>query len=133
MEEDDELERIRVAYSKGEMLTGELKAICIKYLQDYVKAFQDRRSKVTEEVIDHFMEQRKLEFKGNPKAPIVIPTVQEKKEDGAKGAAEDGKLTKNQLKKLEKQKQVEAKKAQKAKEKQAAKETGEAKEAVVPK
>ncbi|KAJ9141759.1 Tryptophan--tRNA ligase, cytoplasmic [Pleurostoma richardsiae] len=133
MEEDDELERIRVAYSKGEMLTGELKAICIKYLQDYVKAFQDRRSKVTEEVIDHFMEQRKLEFKGNPKAPIVIPTVQEKKEDGAKGAAEDGKLTKNQLKKLEKQKQVEAKKAQKAKEKQAAKETSGAKEAVAPK
>ncbi|KAK4451905.1 hypothetical protein QBC34DRAFT_46081 [Podospora aff. communis PSN243] len=122
LEDDDELERIRVAYEKGEMLTGELKAICIKELQAYVAAFQERRAKVGDDVVDLFMGQRPLQWVGNPKAPRVVPVV-----DGTAGAAGaaadggeggDGKLTKNQLKKLEKQKQIEAKKAQKAKEKE---------------
>ena len=116
LEDDDELEKIRVAYRKGEMLTGELKAICIKELQKYVAAFQERRAKVDDETVKLFMQTRPLKWGGNPRAPIVVPKF-ENGEAGEAKEGEDGKLTKNQLKKLEKQKQIEAKKAQKAKEK----------------
>lgn len=117
LEDDEELEKIRVAYESGEMLTGDLKAICIKELQTYVAAFQERRAKVDDEAVKLFMTTRPLQWNGNPRAPVVVPQVQNA--DG-EAAAEggDGKLTKNQLKKLEKQKQIEAKKAQKAKEKE---------------
>lgn len=71
LEDDDELERIRVAYEKGEMLTGELKQRCIAELQEYVKGFQDRRSKVTDDILAEFMRPRPLEWKGNPN-PIVV-------------------------------------------------------------
>jgi len=119
LEDDDELERIRVSYESGEMLTGELKAICIKELQKYVAAFQERRAKVGDDVVELFMERRPLKWVGNPKAPLVVPQVVEGNADAADGKeGGDGKLTKNQLKKLEKQKQIEAKKAQKAKEKE---------------
>lgn len=68
------------------------------------------------------MSVRPLKWGGNPKAPRVVPVV----EDGpAKTEGEGGetKLTKNQLKKLEKEKQIAAKKAAKAAEKEAAKAT----------
>jgi tryptophanyl-tRNA synthetase len=71
MEDDDELEQIRQKYEKGELLTGELKAICIKYLQEYVGAFQERRVKVTEEVRQEFMSERPLTYGGNPN-PVVV-------------------------------------------------------------
>jgi tryptophanyl-tRNA synthetase len=66
MEDDDELERLRAGYEAGEILTGEMKQTCIKYLQEYVAAFQERRNKVTEEIRQEFMTPRKLEYKGNP-------------------------------------------------------------------
>ena len=66
LEDDEELERIRVAYEKGEMLTGELKAICVKELQTFVRGFQERKKKVTDEIRDEFMRPRKLEWRGNP-------------------------------------------------------------------
>ena len=118
LEDDEELERIRKAYEKGDMLTGQLKAICIKELQTYVASFQERRQKVDDEAVRQFMDKKPLSWKGNPRAPIVVPQIQK---DGEAKAAEggeggDGKLTKNQLKKLEKQRQIEEKKAQKAKE-----------------
>ncbi|EPS30063.1 Tryptophan--tRNA ligase, cytoplasmic [Penicillium oxalicum] len=74
LEDDAELERIRVAYEKGEMLTGELKNLCIAELQTYVKGFQDRRAHVTDEVLAEFMRPRPLEWKGNPN-----PVIAEKK------------------------------------------------------
>jgi tryptophanyl-tRNA synthetase len=121
LEDDDELERIRIAYENGEMLTGELKAICIKELQKYVAAFQERRAKVTDETVKQFMTPRPLTWRGNPRAPapIVVPKVADGEAAGAESAPAEGeaKMTKNQLKKLEKQRQAEAKKAQKAKEK----------------
>lgn len=117
LEDDEELEKIRVAYSKGELLTGELKALCIKELQTFVAAFQERRAKVDDAAVKQFTDIRPLTWMGNPKVPkadIVVPKL-----EGAEGAeGGDGKLTKNQLKKLEKQRQIEAKKAQKAKEKE---------------
>ena len=66
MEDDVELERIRDTYEKGDMLTGELKAICIKHLQEYVAGFQGRRKKVTEDVRKEFMKVRPLTWGGNP-------------------------------------------------------------------
>ena len=39
LDDDEKLEDIRVKYSSGEMLTGEVKTILIKCLQDFVKAF----------------------------------------------------------------------------------------------
>lgn len=66
LEDDAELERIRVAYEKGEMETSEIKAICIKELTDYVAAFRERRKTITEEVVRQFLKPRQLEFVGNP-------------------------------------------------------------------
>jgi tryptophanyl-tRNA synthetase len=62
LEDDEELESIRVAYRKGELLTGELKARCIKELQGYVSGFQARRKEVTDEVVAEFMKVRSLEY-----------------------------------------------------------------------
>ena len=119
LEDDDELERLRVSYKSGELSTGELKAICIRELQTYVAAFQERRAKVDDDTVKLFMSTRPLKWNGNPRAQIVVPEIDGAAEgEGSEGA--DGKLTKNQLKKLEKQKQIEAKKAQKAKEKEEA-------------
>jgi tryptophanyl-tRNA synthetase len=61
LEDDDELERIRVSYRKGEMLTGELKGICIGLLQDYCTGFQERRAAVTDDVVNSFFERKKME------------------------------------------------------------------------
>lgn len=126
MEDDDELQRIYDAYKKGEMLTGELKGICIKYLQEYVQKFQVLRAKVTEEVVDEFMAVRPLsDCKGNPEAPLALPIRAKAPAgdaaDGANAQTGDAALSKNALKKLEKEKQVAAKKAAKAAEKEAAK------------
>lgn len=101
------------------MLTGELKAICIKELQQYVADFQERRQKVDDETVKLFMQERPLKWVGNPRAPRVVPQVVPSGDGaGEQAAGGDGKLTKNQLKKLEKQKMIDAKKAQKAKEKE---------------
>ena len=118
LEDDNELERIRVEYESGQLLTGELKAICIKELQKYVAAFQERRGQVTDETVDVFMGRRALSWVGNPNAPRVVPVMEAAA--AQTGEAGEAPLTKNQLKKLEKQKQIDAKKAQKAKEKEGA-------------
>ncbi|KKA31042.1 hypothetical protein TD95_002961 [Thielaviopsis punctulata] len=121
LEDDDELKRIKEEYESGRMLTGELKAICIKFLQDYVQAFQERRAQVTEDVVSAYMTPRALKWGGNPKVPradLVVPVVAAAGDEAAKADGEgDGQMTKNQLKKLQKLKQQEEKKAAKAKEK----------------
>lgn len=117
LEDDEELEKIRVEYSTGRMLTGEIKAKCIEQLQIYVKGFQERRAQVSDETVRLFMDRRKLEWRGNPKAPLVVPVVAEQGNDEGEKPAASGEMTKNQLKKLEKQREIERKKAAKAKEK----------------
>ncbi|UNI14434.1 Tryptophan--tRNA ligase [Purpureocillium takamizusanense] len=126
LEDDVELKKIKEDYNSGKLLTGELKAMCTEHLQKYVSAFQERRAKVTDAVVDEFMATRPLEWKGNAKvlrADLVVPVSKsgEASTDGAAaGGAADGKLTKNQLKKLLKEQQIAQKKAEKAKEKAAA-------------
>lgn len=122
MEDDAELARIGEEYRSGKLLTGELKSICIQHLQEYVQGFQERRAKVTEEIIDEFMARRPLRWTGNPKAPVVVPVVENGAADGAGGEGGDGKVSKNQLKKLEKLKAIAEKKERQAQEKAAAKE-----------
>ncbi|XP_055321363.1 tryptophan--tRNA ligase, cytoplasmic [Sitodiplosis mosellana] len=60
--DDDELERIRVAYTKGEMLSGELKAKAIETLQPIVAEHQANRKLATDDVLDQFMALRQLKF-----------------------------------------------------------------------
>jgi len=79
LEDDEELARIKKAYESGEMLTGEIKQICIKLLQEYVAGFQERRKKVTEEVRLDFFKQKPLVYQGNPN-----PVKEDKKEEKPK-------------------------------------------------
>ncbi|KAJ9603840.1 tryptophan--tRNA ligase [Cladophialophora chaetospira] len=77
LEDDEELARIKEQYEKGEMMTGEIKAVCIKELQEYVAEFQKRRAAVSDEVVDRFFSvQNTLNFKG---APASSPTEAELK------------------------------------------------------
>ncbi|PHH83032.1 hypothetical protein CDD82_3834 [Ophiocordyceps australis] len=125
LESDEQLAQIKADYNSGKLLTGEIKAICIEYLQKYVSAFQDRRRKVTDTVVDEFMKARPLEWKGNtkvPRADLVVPETSGNA--GAEGGAGESKLTKNQVKKLLKEQQVAQKKADKAKEKAASGQAG---------
>lgn len=112
MEDDDELEKINLAYQKGEMLTGELKAKCISELQTYVKDFQERQSKVTEKVVDQFMRVHPLEWKANPNPKRPAPAESAKTEGVVDGVP---KLTKNQEIKLAKERMIAEKKAAKEK------------------
>jgi tryptophanyl-tRNA synthetase len=71
LESDEELEELRSQYKSGELLTGEMKAKCIKVLQEFVAGFQERRKKVTDEVINEFMSVRPLEWGGQKKKAEV--------------------------------------------------------------
>lgn len=98
-----------------------MKATCIKYLQEYVAAFQERRAKATLEVVSEFMASRPLEWTGNPNVPradLVVPVT--KKVDGEKPVEGEGGMTKSALKKQAKLQEIERKKAEKAAAKEAA-------------
>lgn len=78
LESDEELENLRTTYKSGELLTGEMKAKAISVLQEFVIGFQERRKKVTEEVIDEFMDCKRQLVWGQGK----------KKEEGKKAEVE---------------------------------------------
>ncbi|TGO50653.1 hypothetical protein BOTNAR_0385g00040 [Botryotinia narcissicola] len=110
---DDELENIKKAYRSGEMLTGELKVRCIQELQKYVKAFQERRAKITDEVVADFFVRKELVWVGNPNVKKATPAAGEEATsgEGVEGSGDGtGKLMKNQEKKLAKMKAIEEKK-----------------------
>ncbi|KAG0645166.1 Tryptophanyl-tRNA synthetase [Hyphodiscus hymeniophilus] len=121
MEDDEELARIKKEYETGKLLTGELKALCIQHLQEYVKAFQDRRERVTDETVQDFMAQKRLVFSGNPNAKVALNEGGETGLEGKMGEVKVEEKTKNQLKKEAKEKAIAEKKA--AKEASKAKET----------
>jgi tryptophanyl-tRNA synthetase len=113
LQDDAELAQIYKDYKKGTMATSEIKKKCADELSSFVTAFQARRAKVTEEILDEFMRPRPLQVHGQLSTSIV-PLV------GGKGAAKPGDVadpnSKSQAKKAEKMRLAEAKKAQKAKE-----------------
>lgn len=63
LEDDEELKKIYDTYKSGELMTGELKKKCIEVLQAFVAGFQERKSKVTEEIVAYYMDKnRKIEI-----------------------------------------------------------------------
>ncbi|GAA5897318.1 hypothetical protein JCM5296_000997 [Sporobolomyces johnsonii] len=54
LDDDAEVEQIAQDYRAGKLLTGELKQKTIAMIQDFVKAFQDRRAKVTDDLVKSF-------------------------------------------------------------------------------
>jgi len=62
LEDDAELERIRVAYTSGEMLSGEIKQLAIACLQPIVSEHQEKRKLIKDETVDLFMTPRKLNY-----------------------------------------------------------------------
>lgn len=60
--DDSVLEKVRLAYSSGEMLSGEIKKLAIEVLQPIVATHQESRRQVTDDILDQFMALRKLEF-----------------------------------------------------------------------
>lgn len=65
-EDDAKLEQLYKDYKSGALLTGDLKKLAIEALQKVVADFQERRAKVTDEVLESFMKPRKLQWGGNP-------------------------------------------------------------------
>ena len=55
LEDDKELDSIKMAYKSGELLTGELKQKCISILQKVIGDFQEKRSKVTDAIVQEFL------------------------------------------------------------------------------
>ncbi|KAH7927057.1 tryptophanyl-tRNA synthetase [Leucogyrophana mollusca] len=69
LDDDEELAKIGEEYRAGRLLTGQLKARCIQLLQDFVKDFQARKAKVTDDDIKAFMDaDRKIVPKFGQKA-----------------------------------------------------------------
>lgn len=69
LESDEELARVAEEYGSGRMLTGEIKSLCIKVLQDFVGNFQQRRAEITDEIVQKFM--------AFPSTPLEISLMQE--------------------------------------------------------
>ncbi|KAL4911004.1 hypothetical protein BDW74DRAFT_164683 [Aspergillus multicolor] len=69
-EDDAKLDEIYKSYKSGELLTGELKAMAIKKLQEYVAEFQERRKEVTDELLEKYMTPRRLEWNGTAQPKI---------------------------------------------------------------
>jgi tryptophanyl-tRNA synthetase len=63
LEDDVKLQDIREKYTKGEMLTGELKKELIGIVQTIVADHQTKRAAVTDEQVKQFMKPRKLNYK----------------------------------------------------------------------
>lgn len=62
LEDDDKLELIRTQYTKGQLLTGDLKKELISVLQKIVLTHQENRKKLTDEVVKQFMTPHRLKF-----------------------------------------------------------------------
>lgn len=62
MEDDERLEQIRKDYTSGELLTGELKKILIETLTPVITEHQQRRAKITDEMLKTYMTPRKLNY-----------------------------------------------------------------------
>ncbi|QBM89131.1 tryptophanyl-tRNA synthetase [Metschnikowia aff. pulcherrima] len=58
--DDEKLDQLATAYKKGELLSSEMKKECIEVLQEYVAAYQERRLKVDQTVLESFMKPHKL-------------------------------------------------------------------------
>lgn len=60
LEDDEKLEQIRIDYSSGALLTGELKNMLIQTVQPIVANHQAKRALITPELLQQFKKPRKL-------------------------------------------------------------------------
>lgn len=60
--DDEKLEKIRLDYTSGELLTGFLKKELIDHLTPMILDIQAKRAKVTDEMVREFMRPRPLNF-----------------------------------------------------------------------
>lgn len=127
LESDEELAEIEANYRKGTLSTGELKKKCIEELQKFVIAFQERRAKVTEEIMREFMTPRELEFAGKEKLLKMVGPEEVKKDlgGGERGSREKSKGER-------KAEKLAAKKAEKEAEKLALRQKKESGDAAAP-
>ena len=65
--DDEKLAKLAAAYQRGELMSSEMKAECIAVLQEYVGAYQKRRSAVDDEVVSKFMTPHKLVWGQKPR------------------------------------------------------------------
>ena len=102
LESDEELAEIEKTYRNGTLSTGELKKKCIEELQKFVIAFQERRAKVTEEIMREFMTPRPLEFAGKENLlQMVKPdNVGAKNQGGGERGSREKSKTERKLEKL---------------------------------
>ena len=150
MDDDEELKAIGDAYGSGAMLSGEIKKKLVECLTPMIVAHQEARARVTDAVVDQFFSTAPRDFpsmfgelSGEPPPPPTGPVsfqggehlvasnapVARTDGGGAEGGADtavqagggDAPLSKNALKKLQKEKEIAEKKAKKAAEKAAAK------------
>lgn len=80
-DDDKFLEETYQAYKKGELLSGEMKKLCIEVLQEFVKNFQENRAKVDQETLDSFMKPHKLVWGQKER---LVPAKQREKKEKAK-------------------------------------------------
>lgn len=59
--DDEKLEEVRVKYSSGEMLSGEIKAVLIEKIKEIVQQHKENKEKVTEEVLAQYMTPRSMD------------------------------------------------------------------------
>ncbi|EAZ62899.1 Cytoplasmic tryptophanyl-tRNA synthetase [Scheffersomyces stipitis CBS 6054] len=78
-EDDEKLKTLADGYRKGEVLSGEMKQECITVLQDFVKAYQERRGKVDQATVDSFMKPHKLVFGQKERLVPVKPKESKEK------------------------------------------------------
>lgn len=60
LDDDERLEEIGREYGSGRMLTGEVKAELVAVLTEMVKKHQEKRAKITDDVVDAFMTSRPM-------------------------------------------------------------------------
>lgn len=60
LDDDEELERYRMGYVKGEISSGDMKAKCVSVLQEFVSGYQKARKRVTNEDLKIFMDINKF-------------------------------------------------------------------------
>lgn len=60
--DEQRLAEIKQGYSKGEILSGQIKKELIEVLQSLIASHQEKRKHVTDEVVKKFMTPRKLKF-----------------------------------------------------------------------
>jgi len=66
------------------LLSGEMKAALIETITPFILEHQQRRAKVTDEIVEQFMKPRPLEFKGKEKIKQIEITNKKKKKKAPK-------------------------------------------------